>query len=599
MFMNISGFRHGVIAILAFGSVAAGEPAVQGLVPDAARVQSRLAAGGWGKVWTSEAIASWLAAGGASEAEWRRSWASSGQVRFAADRAVRHGGVPAWTLTTAATIGSSIPLPTVIPPMRLRRDGAWMIGGLAERDQPLPEIPDLRDAAGDEDIAVVARLPALRDVLPAEAAVGFASLCTAWKLDQVQLLAVIGGAESLTAAQAALPLHQVDPAALAGLPPDLLAVAALGVDGKVLAAQIPALLRCLGLDPDATAAAVEARTGATLTHLVEAIDGTVVFALAGDPSAPQLICGLPAGAAMDAALLSWLNTAHPEPDESIAAAATATVASAAEQPTAIPAIPGLPLFVRRTADRMWLSTAAHLLSACGPEAAEFPLSEQWPEPTGGTVLLRWEAGVMGPLLSRALPTEGRWAGLRVPLAAAGGPAGHLIVRQDQTGLQVVGRDALTWFAPLGAAALATAPGLATDRIRSIDQAATHRMRRVLQRCISFNKSVSGHWPRDVEDLRTWAKDLTDDDFAAPGRPDITLALRYVPPAAGAPGDQPVLVQDPAGRDGRGGLVGFVDGRIEYRAGMRYWQEAVRLQALPGIREHGVEAGQWATMPKTF
>ncbi len=68
---------------------------------------------------------------------------------------------------------------------------------------------------------------------------------------------------------------------------------------------------------------------------------------------------------------------------------------------------------------------------------------------------------------------------------------------------------------------------------------------------------------------------------------------------GAPGYQPVLVQDPACQLARGSLVGLVEGRVEFQAGARYWQEAGRLLALPEARADGVEASQWTNLPKTF
>ncbi len=448
---------------------------------------------------------------------------------------------------------------------------------------------------------MVMRAPAMRGFLGVDAGQALDALCKAWRLDRVQLLLspTSGQSESLAAAGAALPLQAVDPTALAGLPAGVSAVAAIGVDGKALALQMSLLAQVLGKDAASLSAQCETRLGMPLEAVAGLLDGTVVIALAGTPTAPQVLCSLPSAPATEKALLQWLNSAHPEPDESITAAAMATIASALEQPAPISGLGHSSWFIRRTAKRLWLATDAQLLAACGADGEAYPVEERWPGSAGAAALVHCEVGGAASFLSHLLPAQGRWAGLRPALAAMPSPSARLVVRQDASGLQAVGADALTWLVPLGAAALATAPDLAADRVRAIDQAATQRMQRILQRCVSFSKAVSGHWPRDVEDLRTWAKDLTDDDFAAPGRPDITLAYRYVPPAAGAPAEQPVLVQDPAGRDGRGGLVGFVDGRIEYRSGMLYWQEAVRLQALPGIRDSGVEAGQWATMPKTF
>lgn len=596
--MIIRGFSSGLLTLLAVGGLTAGEPTIQVLVPDATRLQRHLEGGVWATVVGGPQVEAWLAAG-QDESHWRAGWRGAGQLRIAIERPILHGGIPAGAMTVAATAAAAAP--TASLPLRVRRDGAWMVGGLASTEQALPGQPVLSAAAGNEDLALVMRMQAMRGFLAAEVGGGYEAVCKAWSLDGVQILLNLtaGQGESLIAERAVLPLRPVDPVALAGLPAGLAAVAAFGLDGTTFASQAAAMTQMLGRDAVVLSADCEARLGMPLEGVAGLLDGTVVLALAGTPAAPQLLCSMPAGPAVEKALLHWLNSAHPEPDDGVAAAAIATLATALEQPAPISGLGRGSWFIKRTADRLWLATDAQLLAACGVDGEPYPVDERWPGSAGAVLLAHWDAGASARILARALPSQGRWAGLRPVLEATSSPPGHLIVRQDASGLQVAGRDALTWLVPLGAAAVATAPGLAADRIRAIDRAATQRMQRILQRCISFNKSVSGHWPRDIEDLRTWAKDLTADDFAAPGRPDITLAYRYVPPAAGAPADQPVLVQDPAGRDGQGGLVGFADGRVEYRPGMLFWQEAVRLQALPGIRETGVEAGQWATMPKTF
>ncbi len=95
------------------------------------------------------------------------------------------------------------------------------------------------------------------------------------------------------------------------------------------------------------------------------------------------------------------------------------------------------------------------------------------------------------------------------LAGTVSPAGSLIMHSDREGLRCQGRWALAWLAPLGIAMAVAAPALADERLVACNQIASEHMRVILERAGAFAHAHSGHWPRNIEDLRAWAKDLGD------------------------------------------------------------------------------------------
>ncbi len=305
---------------------------------------------------------------------------------------------------------------------------------------------------------------------------------------------------------------------------------------------------------------------------------------------------LPVNESLVRALHHAIASLHPEPGPLAEAEADALLAQAREHALALPVGGGL-LFVHVAHGRLWLASASRLLDGILAEAPSAPPAEDgWGG--GSCVQIRWSDRVARHLSPKEAPTTA-WQALRRVVANAGLPAGSLELRAVADGLEVSGPVALT----AGAALIAALPTLAPSWLADYEAACAARretaVRQVLARAKLFASSTSGHWPRDIADLRARAADLDAEFFVCAGRPDLVEPFTYVQPMFGAPDEQPVLVQDPAANAGRGSLVGFVDGRVEFRAGLQYWQEARRLVALPAVREQGAAPSEWATMPRLF
>ena len=125
-----------------------------------------------------------------------------------------------------------------------------------------------------------------------------------------------------------------------------------------------------------------------------------------------------------------------------------------------------------------------------------------------------------------------------------------------------------------------------------------RMTRIAERALAFCKAMNNHWPRDIADLRAWARDLPNEAFISAGHPELVKPFCYVPPAQSI-AEQPVLIQDPAGNDGFGSLVVYANGKLGYVSGTALWLDAQRLVALPKAREAGIDLEDWTALPKTY
>lgn len=584
-----------VLSILCVGSAAAGDPAVIATVPDAARLAARLRLAGWTAAMDAPALRAWLKAVDPTSPAWSSLLHGGGQARLRLDWSSPIGGLPAVTGTWA--IGSPGDAPPAAPPLRASADGAWRFAALADRDLTLPDPLIMPDLSGDEDLLLAARLSAFPILAQPGRAEIYRGLLGAWRLDAVRAVLSLAEAvpERVNLPGAKLPIRAVDPAALAGVPGDVRLLLACGLDGAALKPVLAQVLALVGGDPAEAAAWLADRCGPEWEGIITSCDGTLVFALVGEVQSPGWVIGFPVGAAGGALLERWLTSAHPEPDEAVLTSIRELAATAEGQTIPAGTIAAMPVFARLDRGRLWLASAPSLLAGFGPDAPAYAYERHWPDTQGGGLLAWWDAGMSARAAARLIG-DGALARM---LTQVPSPAGWLSLRQEPDGAVLSGRAAATCIVPAAALAIAGAPAMSTAWRTSGESAARSRMARILDRCLSFRKATGDQWPRDIEDLRAWAKDLTDDDFAAAGRPDIRLPFRYVPAAPGAPVDQPVLVEDPACRDGKGSLVGFADGRIEYRAGPAHWNEARRLQAKPGIREHGVAADDWATRPKTF
>jgi hypothetical protein len=569
--------------------LSAGEPAVQAILPDAGRSLARLAEGPWAAAWQHTGASAWRAAAEPTEAAWLAGWSGAGQMRLVIAAPRRHGGVPVLAGQIAAVSRGTVA--SVAQPLEQRRDGAWVIATMPPSADPLPELPQLSEPAAD--LGAIISLGAAAGFLDDVPARVVRALLAGCRMDRLEVgVDLAAASEVVRLPRAALPLRAIDPATLNGLPAGLDAYLVAGLDGAGLAAQIPALLTASGPEPAWQRVCLE-RLGVEPAVLAGWLDGTAVIGWSGDG---RIVIALPFAEAGQPALQRWIETAHPEPDESVTAKAVADLAAAAEQPVGVAGPTRGAWFARRTANRLWLATHAELLAAIVPDASPAPLEEMGGPAEGALLMAGWRDGAMGRLVAAALPATGRLGGLARLCAQAPTPPGTLVLRASEDGVRAEGRHAAAVLLPLGAAVLAAAPALVAERTADASALATARMRHVLGRCRAFASAHAGAWPRGIDDLRSWSEDVADGDLEAPGRPDIALPYRFVPPAADPPADQPVLIRAP--EDGAV-LVGFADGRVERRRGTELWELAGRLISDPAASTTGIPAESWPGMPKSF
>lgn len=584
---------HIVLASACLAGLAAGEvtqPALSWLITDQQRFEERLAAHPSSAAWAS------LPAG-RGDAAWLAVARRATQVRGEFTVLPPHGGLPVCEVTLAMqAVEAADPAPTA--PLRTQRAGAWWLLGLSPH--PLRVLGEIRPGgpAAGGDLVLLGHLPAWTRLLAAERASAWTRLLGAWSLERVQVTVDLADgryADRTLLPGARLPVRAIDSMALAGVPADGLGILAIGVDGAALAQQIQVVLSAAGSDPQTIEQQLQEGYEVGLDALAKALDGTVSLSWHGSIEHPDILCGVPAGPLLKNLLVRWLEKVQPEQGAALAE-------TAHEQPVPFWWPGAGPLFVRLANGRLWLSSSPRLLEICGADPPPpFPLAATWPEAAGAVALLRWRDGVVGTLVNPWRNADGPVPEMLRTCAAAGSgiPAGSCIVHQDAGGVRSVGVQALAWAASLLGRAPLWAPMLAQAYALDCDLAAADNMRLILRRAIAFAKATDANWPRDAEDLRAWAKDLTADTFANAGRPDIAQPFCYVSPLVDPPAEQPVLVQDPLVNQGRGSWVGFVDGRVLFKDGMTYWQEAQRLAALAKSRNVGIEIGEWATVPKTF
>jgi len=584
--------------VLPLAASAADPPALSCFIPDQQRLALQLAAHPCASAWSSVPAGAWLAAlSGSAEAPWLGMARRALRVHAEFVLSPSHGGLPGCEATAAFLVpdGSD---PADGGGLRMQRAGPWWLLGQSWRQLAVPERPHQVGPVSGGDLVLAAFLPAWPHLLPADRAEPLAEVLRVWNLTQVQVQVDLGAgrfADRMQAPKAQLPLLPVEAEALAGIPADALAVVACGLDGPALAKQSQLLLSAAGGDPLTAERSLQEIFGLGLEGLVAAIDGTVSLSLHGSSSQPAFVLSLPLTPPLRDALGHWLEYYQ-------AGQGAALAAMAAEQ--AVPCVlPGVgPLFVRLGHGRLYCSPVAPLVDACAADPAlPFPVAQQWPGAVGAVALARWQAGVLGAVLTPdPVSPSPLAAGLRACAAVlALTPPGCSVVHQDAQGVHSSGEHALAWLAPLIALAPRWAPPLATAYRQACDQEVAQNLRTILDRCRAFSRETNGHWPRDVADLRAWAKDLGDEIFANAGRPDLRQPFCYVSPLVDPPADQPVLVQDPAANAGRGSWVGYADGRVIFAQGVPHWQEALRLAALVKARQIGIEISDWATTPKTF
>lgn len=566
------------------------EPVLQMTITDAQRLQARIASGPLAGTMSHPAVSRWLSdVGGRPLAA---ALSGAGQVRVQFESPRRLGGLPIAQATVAAIASGGVP-PVATPGLHAHQAGAWSMLGwpvVAERRPDAYAVPATPATA---DIQLRADLQALTALLPARDREAASSIGGVWRLGELRAhvdLAAQRG--SIVLPGAVLPLKPIDVQALAGLPPTADVVCAIGLsaDGwKQVAEPLAQLLR---LDPAMLTG--DSRFGAPLDTLLTAGAGTVWAAIVG-PGAERMI-SLPAAEGLLLAVRRGMASLHPEPGPLADAEADHLFAQAQEQPVGLPVHGGL-LFVRIAHGRIWLASSGTLLEPLQAEALDQPAPDAgWGE--GASIQLRWSERAAAHLAVGGTPSTA-WQGMLQAVAAAGLPAGRLDARLTGEGLEIRSPVGL-WF---GAALLSALPVLSSDWLSQYDAVCIARreaaVREVLKRARAFATATSGHWPRDMADLRARIPDLDATYFDCTGRPDLDVPFIYVQPAAGAPDEQPVLVQHPELQGGRGSLVGYIDGRVEFRDGGLYWQEARRLASLPAVLDQGASPADWTVMPKVF
>lgn len=549
------------------------ETALRLFVPDLAATVQRIGSGPFAGVASEQPASPWQAC-----------LAAANQARVAIVAGPRHGGLPTCA-AVAALIAPAVEAPAATAELRVRRNESWLVAasGTAPLDVP-PATPGF--AGGD---AVLELVPPVwcRTLPPAGAAIA-ARLVAHARLNLIRCELTAGAAgiaERDLLPGARLPLKPVDPAALAGLPEHPLAMVAAGLDGPVLAGFVAA---AIGGDP-AVAEALTEVTGVDAGALGGAMDGTVVAALLPGSPEPGWVLVLPRHPDLDAAVRARIAIQSPELAEDVWMAA-------GEQPVVI-AWPGFGRpAVQRTANRWVLASSVAVASGMSADDASVPdLAALWPDPgTGPVALVQADLGALAanlatrwPALAGLLARPERLPELRLAVAATG------------DGLAVSGRNGLGALLPLAGLLPGTAPALASAYQSACRAEAQSRMTVLVGKARQFAAETSGHWPRDLDDLRAWAKTLPADAFEQAGHPDLKQPFCYVQPRVGPPGDQPVLVQDPDANGGAGSLVGFASGEVRFIPGLLHWKEAKVLAGMPETRADGADAAMWSTRPRTF
>ncbi len=592
--------RRPILPLLAWFCAAflpAGEAAFSVMIPDQQRLQRRLSEGLLAPLLGQESLRSWMSAtagGGASDL--RALIAGGSQFRLSLDRLGRSGGLPSGqlvigTIGTVELTGRTMPIG-----LHAQQAGAWtLIGGLDD-NLLRPEAAAVPEQWANADLVGSLSLPAWVGLLPTHQRAAAGRLLQGWKLTRVTWQVDLATPrELLRAPGARSPLRPIVPAELIGLPeqPDMLLAA--GLSGEVLASVASDLMQAAGLEAETADAWSERRLGAPVAEVLGACSGTVWLAAVGEPR--HIMISLPQHPVFVEALHHWILAAQPEAGEAAQEVATGLVASARNQPLAL-AWPGGVGFVRLAHERIYITDGPRLLDGLSVDEQPAPVAPMTNWSPEACFRLQWQPRAWTMLKSGAAPTSA-WDRLLSIVATSNLPGGWAEGKQEANGLRVDCAGPLT----LLAAGFNALPGLLPAWLNDYTATCTAQhlatMQLVVQRAKSFAAATNNQWPRDIPDLLTWASDVDAEQVAAAGRPDLTAPFIYVQPIAGARGDHPVLVQDPAMQSGRGSLVGFADGRVEFQAGVLHWTEAKRLAALPEVRERGATLTEWATTPKVF
>jgi prepilin-type processing-associated H-X9-DG protein len=481
------------------------------------------------------------------------------------------------------------------------RQGDWLL--MANGCEPrLPEA----NAAGSGDMALHADLDAALSAHGLEQAAAVAGVFGAHVIDGSAVVADDGFRETWTMPGGRLPLATLDAATLARLPADVVLVLAFAIDGPRLQQQLDEAGRASKPVGEALAQAENGFSTLGIGELPDAlksITGTVVVAITPGTPFPAATVMLPASPPLDRVV------------DAAAAEQGITLAAARDGAVVLPLPPRVPvtLQIRRSATHWVLSTDPAMMDRCvgDPPTDGFDLAARL-APTGvapaqarafGWQDTRALALMTQQLLGMAAMTAGRGRGgdqrqqtIRNVGQVLAVLAPHLApsvagVTMDEHGVVVHGANAGEQALVAGIIAGAVLPGIAQARAAARRTSSGNNERQLVLACLVHANDNDGKWPVSLEEVAKEEK-IDPKIFTSPSAPDLAGAYLYVRPTPDAGAEQPAVVEDPACNRGRGSMVCFADGHVEYVPGTLAWDEARRLSQLPKVRDAGIAPGDW-------
>lgn len=426
-----------------------------------------------------------------------------------------------------------------------------------------------------------------------------------------------GSSESLDMPRFHLPLQPVDAAALSCLPEDAILVAAAGIDGHKLSAMIAT---CATASPtlDTGIHSADQALGAMalppIAALLGSISGTAYLAITRGSPFPGVTIAVPASAEIDRALDGLAGSMST--DQPLDLAAARTTAQVIPLPNGAPVM----LQIRRTATHWVLSSDAAVMMAleAAPDPAAKSLLDLVAKATvlaAGTrpnavfyednralaeLLVNTGGLAMGALGAKAKKdpeAKQQLEMLRMVMTALSAAAPKLpnslmavLDRADGTHVMMENGAVPAWASAIGAGM--ALPAIAMTRAAARRASSGNNERQIILGALVFANENDGKWPADLAVVRKESQ-LPAALFTSPSDPTVADPYCYVRPVPEAEAMQPVLVEDPACNKGKGSMVTFGDGHVEYLKGTLAWAEAKRLAALPKAKADGIEAKDWA------
>jgi hypothetical protein len=341
--------------------------------------------------------------------------------------------------------------------------------------------------------------------------------------------------------------------------------------------------------------------------LMRSVQGTAVLAVTSGAPFPAVTIMVPASPELDRLL------------DTVATKAGMPLAQARGQSVLLPLPAQVPITVqvRRTATHWVVSSDALLLDRL---AADTPPTDGFDAKAkaalalgspGEAQLLLWQDNAAVARLAQAgvamvgagrggrrgdqaqvLQEVGRALGAAAPKLEP--TVGALVV--DGDGATLRGRNLVMQSLILGVGAGVALPGINQLRVSARRSASGDNERQLILACLVHANGNGGTWPLTLEELtKDFGKDMSEKVFRSPSAPGIAGAYLYVRPDPHAKATQPVIVEDPACNRGRGSMVGYGDGHVEFVRGTAAWDEARRLSQLPKAQDAGIAAEDWAPL----